>query len=273
MLITNWKQFAKATIETHDLDPTYDFLYAARKELGNEWATRFVLNYLCFYDMGGAVACAQQTRDHNFWDYIIENYRHFPRGTERRHTRGEPGLNYIKHLAAKGSPYEIWARMYAPDYTGLIKVFKTDFTHCGFGPYFVWKVMDLQDRVFERYIHLSLIEAVRHCPDEPRKAAKILWPDMNFRDVMYMIMCYIRQFPAPGEPGMFCSYAEAETILCMLKGWGITKTHVIGDDIDSKYEQLRKWPGFHKFLPEKVNKDDYARPATLDAATLSADGA
>src|SRR5215471_11546823 len=98
MLITNWKQFAKATIETHDLDPTYDFLYAAKMNLGEEWATRFALNYLCFYDMGGAVAAAEQTNGDTFWEYMLDNYVSFPRGTERRHSRGVLGLNYVQNL-------------------------------------------------------------------------------------------------------------------------------------------------------------------------------
>jgi hypothetical protein len=269
MLIKNWKQFAKATIETHDLDPTYDFLYHAKNRLGEEWAIRFALNYLCFYDMGGAVAAAEQTTGANFWEYMLDNYVSFPRGTERRHSRGVLGLQYIQNLSARGHPYQLWRTMHAPTYTGLVKVFKEQFPRCGFGPYFVWKVMDFQDRCFGNPVGLNLDEAVKHCPDEPRKCAAILWPWMSFPRVMSMVVEYISQFEAPGKPGASCSYAEAETILCMLKGWGITKTHVIGDDIDTKHQQLAKWPDFRNFLPAQIDRSLYERPATLDATSLS----
>lgn len=269
MWIRNWMEFAKATIETKDLDPTYDFLYAVKKEMGHEWATRFTLNYLCFYDLGGALAAANQTTEENFWEYTLDNYTKFPRGTERRHSRGEVGLRYIKHLAVKGSPLQLWGKMHADNYTDLVRAFQRDFQRCGFGPYFVWKVMDFQDRIFGRPISLSIEEAIKYCPDDPRKCAAILWPSMRFGEVLELVTQFIQQFTAPGEPNRNCSYAEAETLLCMLKGWGITKTHVIGDDVESKYEQLREWPDFARFLPPLVNRKMYERSPTLDCATLS----
>lgn len=258
-------------METHDLDPTYDFLYRARMELGNDWANRFSVHYLCFYDMGGALAAARDTGETDFWSYVLDNYTAFPRGTERRHTRGELGLRYVTELSKKGTPRDTMKAMYSPSYTGLVSVFNSHFKGCGFGPYFIWKVMDFQDRVFERPISLTRAEAERHCPDEPRKCAKALWPEFKFGYVMESIAYNIRDMVAPGAPDRKCGLPEAETILCMLKGWGITKTHTIGDDVDSKWEQLRKFPEFHKYLPTKQDWSKYERPADLDPATISRD--
>jgi hypothetical protein len=50
----------------------------------------------------------------------------------------------------------------------------------------------------------------------------------------------------------------------MLKGYFITKTHTIGDDVDSKYEQLSAYPEFLKYLPPKQDWSQYER-GSLDA--------
>jgi hypothetical protein len=238
-------------------------------ELGNAWCRRFAIHYLCFYDMGGAVAAAEQTTEADFWSYVLDNYVAFPRGTERRHSRGELGLRYVTNLSKLGTPRDIWRAMHAPNYTTLVKVFTTQFKNCGFGPYFIWKVMDFQDRIFENPVSLSLVEAVTHCPNEPRKCADTVWPGRGFLWCIDEIAQYIKQWVAPGAPDRMCSLPEAETLLCMMKGWGITKTHTIGDDVDLKYEQLRKWPQFLKFLPPKQDWSQYVRPDTMDAASLS----
>lgn len=261
MIISNWRDFAKVTIETNDLDPTYVFLHNARKAKGDDWATKFAIHYLCFYDLGEAVMAAESSDQNTFWNYVLETYPIVHRGTERRHSRGEKGLEFIRNLASKGLPMDIWKKMYAPNYTSLVNTFKADFQNCGFGPYFVWKVMDFQDRIWGRPIHMTLADAVKHCPDEPRKCAKIVWPELHFHDAMEIVTDYVRKFPAPPSGDRQCSYAEAETVLCMMKGYFITKTHTIGDDVDSKYKQLARFPELLQYLPPKQDWSQYERGA------------
>lgn len=271
-LISNWRDFAKATILTNDLDPTYVFLYNAKKELGESWATRFAVHYLCFYDLGGAIRAANQTHDNTFWAYVLGNYREFPRGTERRHSRGELGLGYVTELSKRGSPQRVWEWMgNSRNYSDLVLRFKMDFQNCGFGPYFIWKVLDFQERIWDNPITLSLDEAVKYCPNDSRKCAAILWPDKDFKTALTDVTDYISQFLAPPKGDRPCSYQEAETILCMLKGYFITKTHTIGDDVDSKYAQLAHFPEYHRFLPPKQDWIRYVRAYTVDTKTVSAD--
>jgi len=257
-VIDTWQKFAKVTIETDDLDPSYIFLKRARELKGESWACRFVIHFLCFYDLGGAVKAADQTTDSSFWDYTIANFHAFPRGTERRHSRGDIGLGYITNLSQHGSPTRIWGMMQAPTYTDLVRTFNYGFKGCGFGPYFIWKVLDLQERVWGRKISLSLEEAVRYCPDEPRRCATFLWPEERFSEVMTKVALYVSNFPAPNG-GRPCSYQEAETVLCMLKGYFITKTHTIGDDVDEKHNQLYRWPELQALLPPKQDWRQYER--------------
>jgi hypothetical protein len=259
MKITDWRDFAKVTIETNDLDPSYVFLYNIKKDKGDDWARRFVVHYLMFYDLGEALMAAEATDNDSFWDYVILYYPIFHRGTERRHFRGENGMKCVLNLKDVGTPAQIWRAMTAPTYTRLTDVFANTFHHCGFGPYFIWKVLDFQERVWGEKITLSLEEVVRWCPDEPRRCAAIIWPVLPFHKSVQIVTDYISQFQAPPGYDRPCSYQEAETILCMIKGYFITKTHTIGDDIDSKYKQLAKWPELTKYLPPKLDWEQYER--------------
>lgn len=259
MKVSTWREFAKITIETNDLDPTYVFLHGAKQDKGEDWASKFALHYLSFYDLGGAVKAAEYCNQENFWEYVIEHFDKFKRGTERRHSRGDIGKTYIKNLADIGTPEFIWGEMYATTYSGLAIKFKRHFANCGFGPYFLWKVLDFQERIWGRPILLSLEEAVCYCPDDPRKCARILWPEKHFHEVLALVTDYISQFKAPPTYDRRCSYQEAETVLCMLKGYFITKTHTIGDDIESKYEQLKDMPDMLKYLPPRLDWTQYER--------------
>lgn len=265
--IETWYDFARVTVQTKDLDPTYDFLWNARQEMGDNWADRFALHMLMFYDLGGAVAAAQQTNEHNFWEYVLDNYTAFPRGTERRHSRGTLGLGYVTELSKRGSPTKLLGKMTGEYYTYLVKTVERDFKGCGFGPYFIWKVLDYQERCLGRAIYLTLDECLKYMPAEPRKCAATLWPHTSLRVVVDGVRKAIYNLPAPGSPDRLCSYQEVETVLCMLKGYFITKTHTIGDDIDEKHEQLRKWPEFLKFLPPKQDWSQYVR---VDSPSVSA---
>lgn len=256
--IQTWQDFARVTIQTDDLDPTYVFLYNAKAEKGNDWASRFTIHYLLFYDLGGAVTVADATTQTTFWPYVLANYDRFPRGTERRHNRGDNGYKQTKNLGKKGDPLDIMGDMWSHTYTGLVTKFHTTFANCGFGPYFIWKVLDFQERIWGKPITLSLQEAVKYCPDDPRLCAAILWPDMSFREVLEIVVEEISQYDAPNG-GRKCSYQEAETVLCMLKGYFLTKKHTIGDDVSSKYKQLREYPNYLKYLPPAADWTKYER--------------
>lgn len=261
MKISTWQDFARVTIQSNDLDPSYVFLWNAKRDKGDEWAARFIIHYLLFYDLGGAVRAAELTSDATFWKYVRRGYDDFRRGTERRHFRADLGMKCVANMSDKGTPTQLWDAMYETNYTGLTQVFKKSFVNCGFGPYFQWKVLDFQERVWERPIILSLAEAVKYCPDDPRKCAKILWPEKDFDRAISDVSDYISQFMAPPSGNRPCSYQEAETVLCMLKGYFITKTHTVGDDVDSKWSQLSTYPEFLKYLPPKQDWSQYERSA------------
>lgn len=230
----------------------YQVLVEARDSFGDAWVKRYCLNMLLFYHAGQAARAAEEKWSFSYLEYDFHNLL---RGPERRYYRGVQGTNALRRLAGLGlSPEQAFDAMVAPTYTKLVHLFtKGKFQGCGFGEYFIWKVLDLQTRVFGREITLSLDEAGRHLPSEPRKCAEAIWPGLRFTQVLEEVTGYIQQFPLPfGLMEGYCSYQEAETILCMLKGAFLTKSHKIGDDIEHKRVALEGWPTLQSFLPPRV---------------------
>lgn len=257
ILVNNWGQFARITVQTHDLDPMYDFINNARQVKGQTWADKFALHFFMFYDAGGAAAAADHNGD--FWKYVLDNFDKFKRGTERRHYRSEKGFKAAKRLSSFGSPSNVWENMYRQNYTDMVNNIKDKFFGCEIGPYFMWKAYDLMDRGLGLSISLTLDEAARNIPDEPRKCAAVVFPDLSLKEVLAKVAVQIQDLPAPGSDNRTCSYSEAETVLCMMKGYFLTKTHQIGDDIQEKHMQLASHPEYLQFLPKRVNLNDYKR--------------
>lgn len=266
ILVNSWPQFARITIQTHDLDPMYDFINNARQVKGQTWADKFALHFFMFYDAGGAAAAADHKGD--FWKYVFDNFDKFKRGTERRHYRSEKGLRAVKHMSKYGSPSMVWEIMHRPSYTELARNIEVNFVGCEIGPYFMWKAYDLMDRGLGLPISLSLSEAVEHMPDEPRKCAASVYPTHGLNALLVDIVEAIEDLPAPGAANRNCSYSEAETILCMMKGYFLTKSHLIGDDIEEKHMQLASHPEYIQFLPKRININDYQR-GSLDPTIIS----
>ena len=257
IIVDTWEAFADATIETKDLDPMYDFIWEARRVKGPEWADRFALHFFMFYNAGEAVKAAEY--DGPFWSYVEFGYASFKRGTERRHFRGDRGASAVRNLRKFGNPSSVWDALHEGDYLNLVANVESNFGGCQIGPYFMWKAMDLMDRCLGRPVDVRLPDAAKFMPDEPRKCSSSVFPGVPIRVVLTHIADRIKRFPAPGNPNRMCSYPEAETVLCMLKGYFLTKTHVIGDDIDEKYDQLAQYPDMQSLLPSRIVKSNYVR--------------
>jgi len=269
MLITNWRELSEAVILTGDLDPLYDFTVAVKKDRGDLWTARFVTHLLTFYDVGGACHAADLTSEGSFWDYVISNYDDFPRGTNRRHSRGDLGRKYVTNCEKIGSPSVFLESAWAPNYTALTKVFQDKFHGCGYGPYFVWKVMDYQDRVLGRPVKLELHEAVRHMPDEAKKGATLLWPDVPLLGVLSGMTRFLSRFTAPGLRNRQCGLSEAETMLCALRGW-YNGDYSVGQDLAERRKQLKSAPLFLEYIATFPTGTKYERPNPLDPKALSA---
>jgi hypothetical protein len=266
-VVNNWRDFARILVETKELDPMYDFIYNARSAYSPQWADRFALHFFMFYDAGEAIHAANVVG--SFWQYVEDHYDVCKRGTERRHFRGKNGWNAIMKLQSFGTPTQVWDALHNLNYAGLVSNVEANFEGAQIGPYFTWKAMDLLDRCLNRPVDLSLVDAMRHLPDEPRKAAKQFWPNKNLSWVLDHMVEFMHYLEAPGMPGSNCGYAEVETVLCAMYGYWVKGNYYIGKDLERRHNELSAFPELLKYLPAKVNANDYTC-GPLEPATVSA---
>ena len=263
MLVNSWQKFADVTIGTNDLDPMYEFFTSMRNSTyGEDYTDRVMMHFVLFYHIGEAIDAANYTGQ-QWWTHVWSKFGSCRRGTERRHFRGKQGMDALTRLqrAVDGAaPEDAFRMMTAPSYTELMNLFtKGRFEGTGFGTYFVWKILDLQERVLLNPISVTHDEALKYLPDEPRKCAAHIWPHRSLSAVLHEVCEYIADYPVPTTEHRTCGIQEAETILCMLKGYFITKKHVIGDDIREKHSQLAAYPHLLRFLPPTVELEEYVR--------------
>jgi len=253
--VGTWQAFARETIKINDLDPTYELIYKGRKALGEAWANQFCIHMLMFYDVGEAAKAAVISPGH-FWDYVLDTFSVCKRGVERRHFKAANGLNSIADLQQRVPDPSVALNVLRG--RTVVEVAKNFSTIRGFGPYFVWKACDYMDRCMDLPVDYS--NYIKHIPAEPVKCAKAMWPDKSMEEVVRMVVDEIKQYPAPPGRDRPCGVSEAETVLCMLKGYFLTKVHVIGDDILDKYKSLGDDPhSLSRFLPPMVDIYDWVR--------------
>lgn len=262
-LITTWQRFAEITIKTNDLDPMYEVIYKLNKTKSRKWMGVFLMTFLLYYDAGQAIReadfhCSDLDLARPYWEeqlFRAQDPKFRKRGTERRHMRGENERKALEKLASFGlEPWELLMDMCSgmESYSQLYRRMSTVFSGTQFGPYFIWKLYDIFNVCLDMPISMSREEAFKYMPDEPKKVLYELLLRMDSESgwfVLKTINDYVSQFDHPVLPGRKCSYAETETILCMIKGFFLTKTHVIGDDILEKNLQLAGYPEIQALLP------------------------
>jgi hypothetical protein len=144
--------FGGRLITTEDLDPVYCAMVRAQIE-GDQLA-RLLIGYACFYHLG----LAAWLSDHSeaaFWDAALEAARNaktrsplggrWPRGTERRHFRGQKAINAIETLARRYTPTQMVERLKLAHDLEAITETVTEWPMCG--PWVAFKLADLMERV------------------------------------------------------------------------------------------------------------------------------
>lgn len=254
--VETWQEFARETIRINDLDPTYEMLYNARKDYGEAWVARYCLHMLMFYHVGEAEVAAQY-EGKDFWEHVERNYDTCKRGTERRHFRGRAGLEAIAGLKPRflTRPEAVLSAFHAPAYPTLYRGVSEGAK--GFGAYFIWKWADYLSCVFDMPIDLS--QAYKYMPDQPAKCAKQVWPELSLVESLDKVVQEIQQYLDPFSYSRPCGVSEAETILCMMKGYFITKSHRIGDDLMDKHKALGNSP-LRKYLPPMQDLNQWSKP-------------
>lgn len=265
-------EFGQHLLETGDLDPVYIALDKM------EWSDpaqleRWLLAYWCFYHCGAASYISEMPGE-LFWERMevattntteAPDGGRWPRGSERRHFRGEAAVNAVAKMKAR------WLTMperavhdiaygVPPNQVTPVSDRPQPFAEVAarakglplFGPWIAFKVCDMLDRLGIAPVDFD--EAAVFMFDDPTKAALMLWraemkmpenakPKDQARVIQQVVTHLIERFEkhtAPPRHERKVGLQEIETILCK---W---KSHMNGhyplyNDIHEINEGLRSW--------------------------------
>lgn len=255
------ESFGRHLIESGDLDPVYIALN--KMEWPEEQLHRWLVTYWCFYHCGVASYLCGYEGD----DFLAMLYRvainkeppptggRWPRGSERRHARGEQARAMIDHLGRQYDcrPEEMVSHILevAPSYTDVDRRVKS---HVLFGPWISFKIADMIDRCLETKVDFS--RALMFMFNDPTKAALMLWRhkqglpegakpkqgqlEVVLGEVVDYLINEFKDMDAPPLADRPIGFQEVETVLCK---W---KSHVNGhyplyNDIDEIRAGLLPW--------------------------------
>jgi Alpha-glutamyl/putrescinyl thymine pyrophosphorylase clade 2 len=222
----SWQAFGKALLDTGDLDPIYVMLTSSSMDKAQ--LHRWLLAYWMFYH-AGVSSRLSELGGYTFWEGCLQGYNgKWPRGTERRHFRGQKALDAIEWLAHK---YGSTPEAAVPDVHGLPYRHKADFAAVRdramswpqFGPWIAFKMADMLDRCAQLPVDFtSCAFGVYRDPVlgaalllHGSKAHPITPKELDM--VLQMICEHFADYTAPPYHDRAVNVQEAETILCKWK--------------------------------------------------------
>jgi Alpha-glutamyl/putrescinyl thymine pyrophosphorylase clade 2 len=248
----------RVDIYTGDSDPVYWAVDRARQVWGEGWATRFSVAMLAYYHTGLACQAAEYEGE-MFWNFLKMNYPTAPRGSERRHFRGENGSKALATMERFSPNPDNFFKHFTPSYAGVKRVCESSLH--SFGPYFQLKICDYMDRCLDIKIQ-SYAGLERNLPTEPARAIALLAPLANPVTAFSFLCNEMKQKGILAAPAFdrLVGPAEVETSLC---GWKTTKYkgNWFGADILDKREALKgygdKAAAFADMMPPLVPKGTF----------------
>lgn len=263
------EEFGRKLILTHDLDPVYVMIHSADKhgKLTYSDLVNWCVIYWCCYHCGVSTAMTQLTHvGKNIWDMLEDvatnKTMKWPRGTERRHFRGDNATAMVRDLRERYTD--------AKEFLEHLKAYKSFKglsafiqEHTGFGPWIAFKIADMMERVLYTPIDFTSADLMMY--DEPMKGARLAcekwcsgsdYENEGYQHFLeYTVKRLSREFRHLKAPPAFdrpINVQEIETILCKWKAH--MKGHYpLGKDSREIHHHLRNWgplaDEFAKFVP------------------------
>lgn len=242
-------KFGRQLIETGDLDPVYILLYKA--ELPSARLYRLLLAYWLYYHLG--VACHLSKRSGKaFYREALRLAKpgsKTPRGTERRHFRGEAALKCIKWFEKKyPKPEDAVAHLIRQGKNTTLSL-SLQLTNRWplFGPWIGFKVADMLSVLELSNIQFPIENLIMY--SEPVKGAEMYakrmskkkgWGLMPVESVVYRLQAHFQMFKAPPAYNRRVGVQEVETILCKWKSHR-NGHYPVGKDTKEIKEGLKGW--------------------------------
>lgn len=241
--------FGRQLITTRDLDPVYVVLQETKLPINKlcDW----LLAYWCFYHMGTACWIAEAKTVPMYWRNMLTaaGSKEYPRGTERRHFRGEQAIKAVTELSGKVPrelvDYLAWGNNVRLPYPTLSEVMGRVKELRGFGEWIAFKVADMLERlnfgpiIFKSDDVFSMFEA-------PREGAKMLaeaegkqLPDekATYTWAYNQIYRKLGILKAPPRNERRINIQEIETILCKWKSH-MNGHYPVGKDVHEVQKAL-----------------------------------
>lgn len=213
-------EFGRRLLETNDIDPVYVAVWNAG--LAPEELRRWLLAYWCFYHSGTTsyVASAPDGTE-GYWIRMrtAAESKEFPRGTERRHFRGELAARSVTFLADLGLDYLFDPFQPAASYTAG-EVIRTVGEWYGFGPWIAFKVADMLDRLGLCRVEFDVSTAFYK--GSPTEGSERLWREERNSDPPSLVTTWAARriltelgtYAAPPRYERKINVQEAETVIC-----------------------------------------------------------
>jgi hypothetical protein len=237
-------EFGKLLIETEDLDPLYVSLWESK--LPRKQLCQWVTAYICFYHAG---VCSYLSERKNFWEAMVAVTRggaKYPRGSERRHFRGNFATKAVQKLQLQFETAEElvdWVGEAGPNASSIMCRVKTLY---GFGDWIAGKVPDLFERI--GLIKSKFVEDDVHLMfSSPKKGAEKIYLEQHIgpeEDHLiwahrYLIR-HLGHLKSPPRYDRKINSAETETIFCKYHSH-LTGHYPVGKDIHEIREGLMKY--------------------------------
>jgi hypothetical protein len=235
--------FGAQLIATQDLDPVYCAIVGARIE-GDQLA-RLLIGYAFFYHLGIAGWLSDQSES-DFWGAALEAARNetpsplggrWPRGSERRHFRGQKAITAIETLR-RYRPAEMLAKLKAAhDLDAVARIVCQWPMH---GPWIAFKLADMMERVAGSSIAFSRDVCLLYI--EPRVGLELIGQRTGWSPTQALAKLedHFQHVLAPPTNDRACGIQEIETVLCKFKG-SLAGSYWIGKDIHEVRKALEGW--------------------------------
>lgn len=230
------EKFGAHLLDTGDLDPVYIALHKMELDYGQ--LSKWLIAYWCFYHCGVASYMSDIDDKDIFWQEMMTaavNDRptpvggRWPRGHERRHFRGQQGIDAIESLSERYDAADMWITELSGGKHHFSYFASKVQRERGFGPWISFKVADMFERLELAEIDFSESEIFMF--KDPREAALRLWRQKmgmsehampkDEPEVLRQIVGYLKHFfkdyTAPPRHERGIGLQEVETILCKWK--------------------------------------------------------
>ena len=261
--------FGKTLIQTEDLDPVY--VAVVKTTMPMLVRKRLLLAYWCFYHLGVSAWLAERSTEEQYWLWMnlaaANPDGKWPRGTERRHFRGDLATTYMNELSelTVNERFETW-------FTGSLEfssVAERVQKSRGFGPWIAFKVADMVECIMG--IPVDFSECDMGVYSDPAAAASLLLygdkkaklgPGELKRTMVCLEVGLKDVLDGPFEASAPPNYArdinaqEVETVMCKYKSH-VGGHYPVGKDTREIREALKGWgtlaSRFLESMPESAS--------------------